>query len=258
MGWFSKKPDNTTPIQLMNDAWGMYFKWMGDNEEYPVMMFFDDSYSQKLPGDYDEGVELMIRVNDDLIFENAMLKPDTNRDLQARENVLYGNIERSGIHTKLVGRMVGVGRKYYRFQTRDVKALASVLEQWANEIPFLKDRQVKTEKGWEMYKRILPDLLQRMQMSDMQVINTLVQHGLNEDELHPLDFNFSGPSEKLDIIQKDLEEESFVAIHREANRMTMQKPLPLDLQTVYQATSYMKMSAMAHDCEYDGWGCRIN
>lgn len=257
MGWFSKKPDDNTPIQLMNDNWSMYFKWTGENEEYPMMCFIDETYSEKTPDDYKEGVVFAVYLVHEGITENGMPLPETNTEMQKREEELFSRIEAARIHAKLPSRWVGIGRKSYTFQTRDSKSLIPILEAWADSNPLVRKKDISTDKGWGAYERLKPNVFERMQMEDMQVINTLLAQGLNEEEMHPLDFNFSGPADKLDIIQKDLEEENFVAVHREPNRMTMQKPLPLDLQTVWQCTQYMKMSGMAHECSYDGWGCRV-
>lgn len=261
MGWFSKKPDSNTPVQVMNDRWNMYFKWVGENEQWPIMFFFDETYAEKSPDDYNEAVEFttFYSVKEPVaIQENGFPLASVNAEIQKREDQLVERITAAHLHVKYVVRLVGAARKTYRFQARDGEALVKILRQWASEMPFVTKTDERTGKGWTQYENALPKMGERMQISDRNLIETLLQNGAQEDEAYPLDFTFTGPADKLDIIQKDLEEEEFVTTLREPNRLEVQRPLPLDLKTIYHFTSYMLMSSMAHDCSYDGWGCKLN
>lgn len=257
MGWFSKKKDDTAPGPVMSDSWNMFIRWMDENREIPVFMFFDETYAEQRPDDYNDGVELRLILNADQLSENGVPLPQTNLDLQSREDELVRRIEHTRLHVKYTARLVGAGGKTYRFQSRDGSALTPLLEQWAGEIPYLRKSEVKTEKKWGFYERIIPNGAERMQISDRNLIETLLTNGAKEDTLYTLDFTFTGPSDKLDIIQKDLEEESFTVSQRESNLLVLQRELPLDLETIYQFTLYMLMSSVAHDCRYDGWGCNL-
>jgi hypothetical protein len=260
MGWFSKKNDSNASITVQNDQWNMFIRWAGENRLH-ILMFFDETYAEKIPDDYNEGVELRLilkQADPECLTQEGMPLPEYNRDLQSREDDLMQRIARAGLHVKYVGRLVGVGGKTYRFQSRDASKLIPVLQQWAGEIPYLAKQMVSEEKKWALYERILPNAAERMQISDRRVIDHLLANGAKEDTMYTLDFNFTGASDKLDIIQKDLEEESFTTAARSANHLQMQRELPLDLETIYECTFYMLMSSHEHEFRYEGWGCRLN
>lgn len=261
MGWFSKKADENAPIQVMNDSWNMYFKWIGENEQWPIMFFFDETYAEKVPDDYKDGVEFTTFYSTKepvAIAANGFPLPEVNAEIQKWEDKLVQRIEAARLHVKYVVRLVGAARKTYRFQSRDGEALLKILRQWASEIPFVTKVQEQSTKGWKQYENVVPKLGERMQISDRQLIDTLLEKGANADDSYLLDFTFLGSPDKLDIIQKDLQEEEFEVTVREPNRLVLQRALPLDLKTIYHFTSYMLMSSMAHDCQYDGWGCKLN
>ncbi len=262
MGLFSKsKPDPNTEIKVLNDSWQMFFRWMEHGEnELPIMMSFDETYAKAQPKDYKYGVEFSVFVPNDAdhIFpETSMIQGHVNKNFMENEPQLYANIEAAKSHSKLIAKLTGIGRKVYRFQTREPKELIPILEKWSTGLQFVRRTEVETRKDWTYYTGILPNLAERQQISDRFVIEHAIQNGANREDSYACDFEFRGDANQLAIIQKDLEEEEFTTVKMDGNALTLQRNLPLDLKTISHFTSYMLMSAMAHNCSFDGWGCKI-
>lgn len=263
MGLFSKsKPDPNTEIKLNNNNWQLFFRWMEQGEnELPIMMFFDETYAENQPKDYKFGVELSVFVpnDDDHIYpETVMLKEHVNQDFIDNEELMQTMIEEANSHTKLTAKLVGIGRKVYRFQTRDLNQLIPILEKWTENLKYNRKAETESRKDWTYYTGILPNLAERQQISDRVVIESALENGANEEELYKCDFTFSGAENNLKTIQKDLGEEEFIMVKIQDGELILQRPLPLDLKTVSHFTSYMLMSAMSNDSSFNGWGCHIS
>ena len=256
-----KKGETNSPIKVDNEKWSMYFFWREVNDmEYPVMVFFDETYVDQIPDDYKYHVEceVFVPANKDFVQdEELMLRPEVNAQLLEKEQELYSSIEEAEIHSKIVVRMVGMARKVYRFQTRDKKALTELLQKWGDSILFVRKTELTSGKGWDTYKSTAPGQLERMQMSDLNTIQAAIENGATSEEMYLMDFFFEGKIAKLNLIKENLEEESFSTVSLEGNKMMLQRELPLDLKTIFHFTSYMLMLSMAHECVYQGWGCKI-
>ena len=218
MGLFSKsKPHPNTEIKLNNNNWQLFFRWMEQGEnELPIMMFFDETYAENQPKDYKFGVELSVFVPNDVdhIYpETVMLKEHVNQDFIDNEELMRTMIEEANSHTKLTAKLVGIGRKVYRFQTRDLNQLIPILEKWTENLKYNRKTETESRKDWTYYTGILPNLAERQQISDRAVIESALENGANEEELYKCDFTFSGAENNLKTVQKDLEEEETEMTH---------------------------------------------
>lgn len=262
MGLFSRsKSDPNTEVKLSNENWQLFFRWMEHGEkELPIMIFFDETYAQNQPKDYKYGVELSVFVphDEEHVFPGTtMIKNYVNQDFIDNEDRMQSMIEEAHSHTKLIAKLVGIGRKVYRFQTRDPQQLIPILEKWTENLQYNRKTEIETRKDWTYYTGILPNLAERQQISNRIIIENALENGANEEDLYPCDFTFSGSANNLSIVQKDLEEEEFITVKMVNNELVLQRSLPLDLKTISDFTTYMMMSAMAHDCLFEGWGCHI-
>jgi regulator of RNase E activity RraB len=258
LDFFSKSKTKTTNSPVTGRSWDTYYFYFGEKEddEFIAVVTFDENAVQNQKG-YDKCRRIIFCVDGKNVFENGLITSDEEKKITKYQNELLKLLKDNKVDFKFVGRQTYLGVKDLVFQVNDVNNFDKIAKDWAAKITDYKI-EFKELKGWDFFNaKIKPDEIDRQQIDDRNIIDTLIKNGSNPKKLHFIEHVFIGDKKDLEKIKKQLEKRNFREVQFENGTLVMGTKQPLILNGMYRVTSMLLSLSNDNNVKYDGWGTKV-
>lgn len=237
--------------KVHNENWRAW-DFFNDQDEYGLIIY-DVTYLEA-NNNYNSKDEFVIDllIPDKYTEDGNFPTPEGYHKLIEIEDELISKLEKSGVDCMQVIRLTHGGARTFVFEVISTVKFLETLKIWTG---IVRDFEIKIEKQepWIYYREWEPNEYNWQQIGNQQVIDQLISHGSNPEELHKLEFSFGGEPAKLEMLKSKLLSEEGKFLLMEGDLLEIEFETSLDNHEIDPLSFFLFDTANEFGCKYEGW-----